>query len=458
MLSAKILIVDDDVDVLSAAKLMLKRHFSQIDIEKNPQRIPFLVTNGDYDAILLDMNFTRDVISGKEGFDWLDRILDIDPLAVVVLFTAFGNVEMAVRAMKSGAMDFVLKPWENDKLLATLQAAVQKRAENKAHANVQPTSATPTAPPKTVTKPTQSTFLATSPIMQQLYATVERVASTDATVLILGENGTGKSDLAQLLHQKSNRTEKPFVTVDLGAIPESLFESELFGSVKGAFTDAKEDRAGRFEEAHGGTLFLDEIGNLSLPMQAKLLSVLQSRLVTRVGSNKPKQIDVRVICATNQPLAQMVAERTFRQDLLYRINTIELRLPPLRERPEDIVPLAELFLKQYRHQYKRVVTAFSAALVKQLQRYNWPGNVRELRSAVERAIILTQNSTLQPEDFFQNAFTEASQFNETFQLEEMEKQLIVKAMKKYNGNITEVARELGLSRQALYRRMEKYGL
>lgn len=458
MLTAKILIVDDDVDVLSAAKLMLKRHFSQIDIEKNPQRIPFLVTNGDYDAILLDMNFTRDVISGKEGFDWLDRILDIDPLAVVVLFTAFGNVEMAVRAMKSGAMDFVLKPWENDKLLATLQAAVQKRAENKAHANVQPTSATPTAPPKTVTKPTQSTFLATSPVMQQLYATVERVASTDATVLILGENGTGKSDLAHLLHQKSNRTEKPFVTVDLGAIPESLFESELFGSVKGAFTDAKEDRAGRFEEAHGGTLFLDEIGNLSLPMQAKLLSVLQSRLVTRVGSNKPKQIDVRVICATNQPLAQMVAERTFRQDLLYRINTIELRLPPLRERPEDIVPLAELFLKQYRHQYKRVVTAFSAALVKQLQRYNWPGNVRELRSAVERAIILTQNSTLQPEDFFQNAFTEASQFNETFQLEEMEKQLIVKAMKKYNGNITEVARELGLSRQALYRRMEKYGL
>ncbi|MCA0234203.1 MAG: sigma-54 dependent transcriptional regulator [Bacteroidetes bacterium] len=458
MLSAKILIVDDDVDVLSAAKLMLKRHFSQIDIEKNPQRIPFLVTNGDYDAILLDMNFTRDVISGKEGFDWLDRILDIDPLAVVVLFTAFGNVEMAVRAMKSGAMDFVLKPWENDKLLATLQAAVQKRAENKAHANVQPTSATPTAPPKTVTKPTQSNFLATSPVMQQLYATVERVASTDATVLILGENGTGKSDLAQLLHQKSNRIDKPFVTVDLGAIPESLFESELFGSVKGAFTDAKEDRAGRFEEAHGGTLFLDEIGNLSLPMQAKLLSVLQSRLVTRVGSNKPKQIDVRVICATNQPLAQMVAERTFRQDLLYRINTIELRLPPLRERPEDIVPLAELFLKQYRHQYKRVVTAFSAALVKQLQRYNWPGNVRELRSAVERAIILTQNSTLQPEDFFQNAFTEASQFNETFQLEEMEKQLIVKAMKKYNGNITEVARELGLSRQALYRRMEKYGL
>lgn len=456
MQTAKILIVDDDVDVLSAAKLMLKRHFSQVDIEKNPQRIPFLVTNGNYDAILLDMNFTRDVISGKEGFDWLDRILDIDPLAVVVLFTAYGDVEMAVRAMKSGAMDFVLKPWENEKLLATMQAAVEKRAAGKVQAGVQPSVASV----KTASKAgaPQTAFLASSPIMQQLYDTVERVAMTDATILILGENGTGKSDLAHLIHQKSNRLDKPFVIVDLGAIPESLFESELFGHVKGAFTDAKEDRAGRFEEAHGGTLFLDEIGNLSLQMQAKLLTVLQNRTVTRVGSNKPRTVDVRIICATNQPIGQMVAERTFRQDLLYRINTIELRLPPLRERPEDIVPLAELFLKQYRHQYKRVVTTLSAALIKQLQRYNWPGNVRELRSAVERAVILTQQSTLQPEDFFQNAFTETSQFTETYQLEEMEKQLIVKAMKKYNGNITEVARELGLSRQALYRRMEKYEL
>lgn len=456
MLTAKILIVDDDVDVLSAAKLMLKRHFSQVDIEKNPQRIPFLITNGNYDAILLDMNFTRDVISGKEGFDWLDRILDIDPLALVVLFTAYGDVEMAVRAMKSGAMDFVLKPWENEKLLATMQAAVQKRMDTKGQAGSPQVAVSTKATPNRSLP--QVNFVASSPVMQQLYATIERVAATDATVLILGENGTGKSDLAQLIHQKSNRVDKPCVIVDLGAIPESLFESELFGHVKGAFTDAKEDRAGRFEEAHGGTLFLDEIGNLSLQMQSKLLTVLQNRTVTRVGSNKPRQVDVRIVCATNQPIGQMVAERTFRQDLLYRINTIELRLPPLRERPEDIVPLAELFLKQYRHQYKRVVTAFSAALIKQLQRYNWPGNVRELKSAVERAVILTQQNTLQPEDFFQNAFTEASQFTETYQLEEMEKQLIVKAMKKYNGNITEVARELGLSRQALYRRMEKYGL
>ncbi|WP_028664124.1 sigma-54-dependent transcriptional regulator [Runella zeae] len=456
MQTAKILIVDDDVDVLSAAKLLLKRHFSQVDIEKNPQRIPFLVTNGDYDAILLDMNFTRDVISGKEGFDWLDRILDIDPLAVVVLFTAFGDVEMAVRAMKAGAMDFVLKPWENDKLLATMQAGVQKRANDKAQAGLAAPITTHKAAPAHQNSSINLVFV--SALMQQLFETAERVAVTDATILILGENGTGKSDLAQLIHQKSKRADKPFVTVDLGAIPESLFEGELFGHVKGAYTDAKEDRAGRFEEANGGTLFLDEIGNLSLPMQAKLLTVLQSRIVTRVGSNKPKQVDVRIICATNQPLGQMVAERAFRQDLLYRINTIELRLPALRERPEDIMPLAEFFLKQYRHQYKRVVTTFSAPLVKQLQRYNWPGNVRELRSAVERAVILTQQNALQPEDFFQNAFTEASQFSETYQLEEMEKQLIVKAMKKYSGNITEIARELGLSRQALYRRMEKYGL
>ncbi|MEZ4900835.1 MAG: sigma-54 dependent transcriptional regulator [Spirosomataceae bacterium] len=457
MQTAKILIIDDDVDVLSAAKLMLKRHFNQVDIEKNPQRIPFLITNGDYDAILLDMNFTRDVISGKEGFDWLDRILDIDPLAVVVLFTAYGDVEMAVRAMKSGAMDFVLKPWENEKLLSIMQAAVRKRAEGKSMIdNQQSVVALKTLPNHSSSN--QPQFLATSPQMQQLLDTVDRVATTDATVLILGENGTGKSDLAHFIHQKSHRAAHPFVLADLAAIPESLFESELFGHTKGAFTDAKEDRAGRFEEAQGGTLFLDEIGNLSLQMQAKLLTVLQNRTVTRVGSNKVIKIDVRIICATNQPIGQMVAERAFRQDLLYRINTIELRLPPLRERTEDIVPLAELFLKRYRHQYKRVVTSLSAALIKQLQRYNWPGNVRELRSAVERAVILAQQNTLQPEDFFQNAFTETSQFTETYQLEEMEKQLITKAMKKYNGNITEVARELGLSRQALYRRMEKYGL
>jgi two-component system, NtrC family, response regulator HydG len=447
MQTAKILIIDDDVDVLSAAKLLLKRHFSQVDIEQNPLKIPFLITNGNYDAILLDMNFTRDVSSGKEGFDWLDRILDIDPQAVVVLFTAYGDVEMAVRAMKAGAMDFVLKPWVNDKLLAIMQAAANRRASNKMPVVIQ----------NTVLK-TQLNLVYASPTMQSLISTAERVAITDATVLILGENGTGKSEIAQLIHQKSNRAAQPFVSVDLGAIPETLFESELFGHVKGAFTDAKDDRTGRFEEAQGGTIFLDEIGNLSLTAQAKLLSVIQNRVVTRVGSGKSRALDVRIICATNQNLNQMVAERTFRQDLMYRINTIELSVPPLRERIEDIVPLTEHFLKQFRHKYKRSVTALSATLTKQLQRYTWPGNVRELRSAVERAVILAQENTLQPEDFFKNIHTETSQFAESFQIEDMEKNLIVKAMKKHNGNITEIARELGLSRQALYRRMEKYGV
>ncbi len=447
MKTAKVLIIDDDVDVLSAAKLLLKRHFSQVDIEQNPNKIPFLVTNGNYDAILLDMNFTRDVSSGKEGFDWLDRILDIDPMAVVVLFTAYGDVEMAVRAMKVGAMDFILKPWQNEKLLAIMQTAVDRRESNS-----KPLTSINTLHKK------QQPLIFSSATMLDLIQTAERVAVTDANVLILGENGTGKSEIASIIHQKSNRATQPFVSVDLGAIPETLFESELFGHVKGAFTDAKEERIGRFEQAQGGTIFLDEIGNLSLTAQAKLLSVIQNRTITRVGSNKPLSLNVRIICATNQNLLSMVSERTFRQDLMYRINTIELSLPPLRERIEDIVPLAEHFLKQFRQQYKRSVTTFNAALVKQLQRYHWPGNVRELRSAVERAVILTQQNTLQPEDFFRNNHVENSQFAESFQLEDMEKNLIVKAIKKYNGNITEIARELGLSRQALYRRMEKYGV
>ena len=453
----KLLIVDDDVDVLLAARLLLKRYFKQVDTEKNPERIPFLVTNGGYDIILLDMNFTRDVSSGKEGFDWLDRILDIAPKTVVVMLTAYGDVEMAVRAIKAGAADFVLKPWENDKLLATLQAAVEIRKQKGGNALLTPQTPKPATP---------QTIIGSSPAMQAVFDTIERVAATDANVLILGENGTGKDLVARAIHQRSLRHERPFVPVDLGALTESLFESELFGHVKGAFTDAREDRAGRFEEAQGGSIFLDEIGNISLPQQARLLNVLQQRTVTRVGSNKARPIDVRLICATNAPIHQRVAERDgstvrFRQDLLYRINTIELRLPPLRERPDDIVPLTEHFLKQYRKQYNRPVTSLSAALVRQLRQYAWPGNVRELQHAIERAVILTRGTVLEPEDFFfGNSPTthEDIPFRETMHLEDVEKQLIQQALQKYNGNITEVARDLGLSRQALYRRLEKYGL
>lgn len=463
LVMARILIIDDDPDVLMAAKLLLKRHFGHVDIEKNPERIPFLVTNGRYDAILLDMNFQRDLSSGREGFFWLDRILDIDPSASVVLITAYGDVEMAVRAMKVGAKDFVLKPWQNDKLLATLRGNLGGKddAEKEERSN----SASRGGRSKTAASGTASSFIAQSPAMRQVLDTVSRVANTDANVLILGENGTGKDLIARMIHEQSGRKTGPFVSVDVGALSESLFESELFGYVKGAFTDARDDRSGRFEEAQGGTIFLDEVGNITLPQQARLLTVLQQRQVTRLGSNKPRPIDVRLICATNANLAERIANREFRQDLLYRINTIEVHLPPLRDRPDDIVPLAEHFLNIYRKQYGRTVTGLSPALVRHLKQHRWPGNVRELQHAVERAVILAGESVLEPGDFFgglggstSGMVSPVSAATESMQLDDMERRMIQQAMQKYGGNITDVARELGLSRQALYRRLEKYGM
>ncbi|KAA2245841.1 sigma-54-dependent Fis family transcriptional regulator [Chitinophaga agrisoli] len=444
MLPGKILIVDDDMDVLRAARLLLKRHFEHVDFERNPQKIPYLVSNFDYDVILLDMNFTRDLSSGKEGFEWLDRILDVKPQASVVLFTAYGDVEMAVRAIKAGACDFVLKPWENEKLLATMQAAYNKHR-------------VATQKEKPVNTDGQL-ITGNSAAMQQVMDTVQRVAATDANILILGENGTGKDMLARHIHHLSLREKQPLVGVDLGAISETLFESELFGHVKGAFTDAREDRLGRFEEANGGTIFLDEIGNISLPFQAKLLTVLQNRSVTRVGSNKTIPIDVRLICATNRNIQQMAGQHLFRQDLLYRINTIEIQLPSLRERTEDIIPLAEHFLQLYRDKYKRPVTALHEALVQQLQQYDWPGNIRELQHAIERAVILSQGKMLMPKDVFVKSPSREQDLDTGYNLEEMERNIITQAMKKCNGNITEAARELGLSRAALYRRLEKYNL
>lgn len=444
-LPGKILIVDDDMDVLRAARLLLKRHFEQVDFERNPQKIPYLVSNFDYDVILLDMNFTRDLSSGKEGFEWLDRILDLKPQSSVVMFTAYGDVEMAVRAIKAGATDFVLKPWENEKLLATMQAAFNKhRAATQKE------------------KPANNTdgelITGNSAAMQQVMDTVNRVAATDANILILGENGTGKDMLARHIHHLSQRNKQPFVSVDLGAISETLFESELFGHVKGAFTDAREDRNGRFEEADSGTIFLDEIGNISLPFQAKLLTVLQNRSVTKVGSNKTIPVDVRLICATNRHIQQMASQHLFRQDLLYRINTIEIQLPPLRERLEDIVPLAEHFLQLYRDKYKRTVSTLHESLVQQLKQYEWPGNIRELQHAIERAVILSQGKSLMPKDVFVKSPAKEQELDTGYNLEEMERTIITQAMKKVNGNITEAARELGLSRAALYRRLEKYNL
>ncbi len=445
----KLLIVDDDVDVLSAAKLLLKRHFKQVDIEKNPEKIPFLLNNGAYDAILLDMNFTRDVSSGREGFQWLDRILDHSPKMTVIMVTAYGDVEMAVRAIKAGATDFVLKPWENDKLLATLEKALIGKGEEE---NTDTTAAR---------KSFKNNLIAESIAMRNVLDTAERVAPTDANVIILGDNGTGKTQLARYIHDRSKRDQKPFVCVDLGALSENLFESELFGHVKGAFTDARDDRVGRFEEAQGGTIFLDEIGNLPLALQSKLLTVIQERQVTRVGSNKPVAVDVRLLCATNRDIEKMVAQNEFRQDLLYRINTIELELPPLRERPDDIAPLAEYYLKEFRKKYNRPVTGISPPLLRKMQQYDWPGNIRELQHAIERAVILSQEKVLQPDDMFLKnvSSADATAASATaFDLEDMEKNMIVKALKRYNGNITDTARELGLSRAALYRRLEKYGL
>jgi two-component system response regulator HydG len=452
----KILVVDDNEDVLGAARLLLKQHMALVHTETNPERIPVLMAAETYDVILLDMNFAKGETSGREGFHWLSRILAADPAAVVVLITAYGDVGMAVRAVKEGATDFILKPWQNEKLLATLSAALslhESRTEARTLRERQERLGADLDRPF-------SDIIGSGPAMEAVFAAIDKVARTDANVLILGENGTGKELAAREIHRRSPRHREIFVGVDMGAIAETLFESELFGHVKGAFTDAREDRAGRFEVASGGTLFLDEIGNLTPPLQAKLLTVLESRRVFRVGSSRPVPIDVRLICATNRPVHGMVAENTFRQDLLYRINTVELRMPSLRERTEDIPVLAEHFLAVYCRKYDRPPTKVGAAALRKLEGYHWPGNVRELQHAVERAVIMSEARVLQPDDFLFSAAPgpEAKGLPEEVSLDEIEKLAIGRVVKKYGGNVSRAAKELGLSRAALYRRMEKHGL
>ncbi|GAA0891036.1 sigma-54 dependent transcriptional regulator [Fulvivirga kasyanovii] len=457
--TGKILIVDDNEDLLKAAKIFLKRHFQQVDLEKNPEAIPTLINNENYDVILLDMNFTKDVSSGKEGYYWLEKILEIDPSAVVVLITAYGDVQMAVKAIKAGATDFVLKPWENEKLLATLFSAMRLRETRLEVEDLKTRQ-------KEINRQINNKYhdiIGQSAAIHKVFETIDRVAATDANVLILGENGTGKELVARAIHKNSGRKDQVFVNVDLGSVSETLFESELFGHKKGAFTDAKEDRSGRFEVANGGTLFLDEIGNLSMPLQAKLLTVLQNRRVSRVGSNKETNIDIRLVCATNMPLYEMVKENKFRQDLLYRINTIEIELPPLRERLEDIPLLATHFLEHYSKKYNKQVSKISDAAISRMQKHSWPGNIREIQHAIERAVIMSNSQVLQPEDFNLNAQPQAAADGDNvmldqFKLEDVEKILIRKVLKKYNGNITQAASELGLTRSSLYRRLEKYGL
>ncbi|TDI74461.1 MAG: sigma-54-dependent Fis family transcriptional regulator [Bacteroidetes bacterium] len=453
----KILIVDDDVDVLQAARLLLKRHARLVHTEKRPAQIPALLQNQQYDVILLDMNFTRDVSSGREGFFWLDKILEIEPSAVVVLITAFGDVEMAVRGIKAGATDFVLKPWQNEKLIATLMSALSLK-ESKVQADRFRSQSQQLSQDLGMR---YRDFIGEAPAMQTVYAQIQKVAATDANVLILGDNGTGKELVARALHRHSKRRESVFVTVDVASINQSLFQSELFGHVKGAFTDARDDRAGRFEVASGGTLFLDEIGNLPLEQQANLLTVLERREVIRVGSNRPQSIDVRLICATNKPINELVRDGSFRQDLLYRINTVEIHLPLLKERTTDIPILAAHFLENYSRKYNDSVTGISAGAIAKLQRYTWPGNVRELEHMIERAVIMTDETVLQPEDFL---FTErhtnetAGVVFDSYNLDEVEKLIIRKAIDKHEGNISRAAGELGLTRASLYRRLEKYEL
>ncbi|MCK9618384.1 MAG: sigma-54 dependent transcriptional regulator [Lentimicrobiaceae bacterium] len=453
---AKILIIDDDADVLLAAKLFLKQHFTIVHTEKNPENIPALFKNDNYDVVLLDMNFSRDATSGKEGFFWLNKVLEIDPAAVVIFITGYGDIELAVQGIKEGATNFILKPWDNKKLLATIEANLRVRHSKQELEELR-------SKQKVLIANQNQSFnqlIGNSLPMQKVMATVEKVARTEANVLILGENGTGKELIARAIHRVSARKNEIFVNVDLGAISESLFESELFGFKKGAFTDAKEDRAGRFEAAHKGTIFLDEIGNLSLPLQSKLLSVLQNRTVVRLGTNKEIPIDVRLICATNMPLYQMVKEGKFRQDLLYRINTVEVQLPPLRERTDDISLLVDHYLNEYCKKYKIPLKKLHPATLKRLEKHNWPGNIRELQHAVERAVILSETHILQPQDFFLSPIDEGNSEISfaSMNLEETEKILIRKVIDKHGGNISKAAKELGLTRASLYRRIEKYGL
>ncbi|TKC06493.1 sigma-54-dependent Fis family transcriptional regulator [Pedobacter polaris] len=456
MIDANILVIDDDDDILLSARLFLKQHFNQVLTCKSPREINVLLSKNEVDIILLDMNYQKGASDGREGLYWLEHILSIDKDYVVILMTAYGNVELAVQAIKKGATDFILKPWENEKLFATLSAASKLRQSNK---KVKKLEKIHTSMQSDIARKFEH-IIGNDNGVQHLQKTLAKVAPTDANVLILGENGTGKQVFAYEIHKNSLRRKQIFMHVDLGSLNENLFESELFGYVKGAFTDAREDKPGRFEMADGGTIFLDEIGNLSLPLQAKLLSVLQNRTVTRLGESKERKIDVRLISATNMPLNEMVAKGTFRQDLLFRINTVELILPPLRERGNDIVLLANHFLQSFCTKYHKTIKNINAKAEQTLLNYNWPGNVRELQHVLERAVIMTDGMEISESDLqlSPQKFGNQSVIQADMPLDEMEKMMVNKAIEKHKGNISRAAAELGLTRAALYRRIEKFGL
>lgn len=462
-LQATVLIVDDDPDILTAGKLLLKRKFEHIVTCNDPNEVPKLMARFKFDAILLDMNFGPGESSGQQGFSWLEKILQIDPQAVIIMITAHGGINVAVEAMKLGATDFVAKPWQNEKLIATLSSAVQlsqSRAETKA------LKSTNKALVKAASGPFEQQLLGESPAMLEVQSMIEMTAPTDANVLILGENGTGKELVARAIHQRSERAEQVFMSVDLGAVSETLFESELFGHKKGSFTGANEDRVGRFQAASGGTIFLDEIGNLPLHLQAKLLTVLEQRQVTPIGSNQVIPIDVRVVAATNIDKQKLADESHFRQDLLFRLNTVEIPLPALRERVQDIPLIAQFYIEQYGKKYNKPNLVLGSDGANAISQYSWPGNVRALRHAIERAIVLNQSGVLESNDFqldqslvVTKAKSEPTEQAEPeLNLEKVEKNTIELALKKHGFNISHAAKELGLTRAALYRRMEKHGI
>ena len=450
----KILIVDDNEDVLFALNLLLEPHVEKVKVTTQPSRIEHFMQTYEPDVILLDMNFSRDAISGQEGFDCLEQILGIDPEAVVLFMTAYADTEKAVRAIKAGATDFIPKPWEKEKLLATLSSAIKLRQSRREVKQLQARVEALSGQDKEV-----PLMIGQSKAMKEVFDTIHQLADTDANILILGENGTGKDLVARSLRFFSPRQQGPFITIDLGSVPESLFESELFGYEKGAFTDARKSKAGRMEVASGGTLFLDEIGNLSMAMQSKLLTAIEKKRISRLGSTKNIPIDVRFVCATNANIRQMIEEGNFRQDLLYRINTVEIQIPPLRERGEDVLLLADHFLKKYAHKYKKDIQGLTRETKQKLMRYQWPGNVRELQHAMERAVILSQSAWLRPNDFMLTPQSEKkNELEEVLNLEELELRAIKKALKRCAGNVSEAAELLGITRYALYRKMSKNNL
>lgn len=454
--SFNILVVDDDADVLYTAKLVLKGLFGKVDTLSRPSFIPDFLRDCKYDLILLDMNFSRGITSGKEGLEWLVKILDINSEARVITTTAYGEINLAVQAMKLGAVDFIIKPWNKDQLLTSIRNVFAKKrindSDNRHKRNLHDsTNNLNSRYPQIISR---------SASMKQVLETIKTVAPTDANVLIMGENGTGKELAAWSLHCESLRKQNEFVHVDLGAIPETLFEAELFGHTRGAFTDAKEDRTGRFQAASGGTLFLDEIGNLSMSMQAKILTAVQHREIIKIGTNQPVKVNVRLISATNMPLYQMAESFEFRQDLLYRINTVEIVLPPLRERKEDIKLLTEYYIEQFSEQYGKQGISIMAVTLEKLEQYHWPGNIRELAHTIERAVILNKNGMLKPEDFIlKNKPQQTSNIDVPIvRVEDYERRAIENSLSKNNGNLSKAANELGVARTTLYRKISQFGL